>query len=254
MQRRHFLAMGATLLGASALNASSEKMLTCKVPIECKAWYLPPTLALSKNNLALHVRDTDSALGRYNPQGYTKTITLDELVKYHGHLCDGIVFSFLQLFVALNKLFPDGVIDRTDICGACKNSPCMVDALSYLTGARINFQTLRIDASLASAHIIQKISTGETYRVQLSDGMFSEDLKKAESSIRAKVANNETITPAEVDHVEKLADNFISMMLGTPLEKLITIQKLENYKFHANELVDAFGKRGDIVNKNLARD
>lgn len=210
-------------------------------------------MAESKNNLTLNVRDTDSALGRYNPHGCIKTVTLDELVKYHGHLCDGIVFTFLQLSVALKTLFPDGIIDRTDIRGACKNSPCMVDGLSYLTGARINFQTLRIDASLGASHILQKISTQETYQVQLAKEMFNNTLKNAEDSIRAKVAANQTVTPAEIDHVEKLADDFIRMMLSTPLEKLVKIEKLEGYQFMPNSSVDVFGKRGDVINKKVGR-
>lgn len=248
MKRRNFLALGTLTVSSYAL----ANPLTAP-PSMCQAWYLPSSLAGSKNNLTLKVRDTDSALGRYNPQGCMKTITLDELVKYHGHLCDGIVFSFLQLSVALQKLFPDGIIDRTDVQGACKNSPCMVDALSYLTGARINFKTLRIDASLGVSHIVQKISTGETYQVQLAEGMFNDALKNAEDSIRAKVTASQTVTPSEIDHVEKLADNFITMMLSTPLEKLIKIQRLEGYQFVSNSSVDVFGQRGDVLNKKVGR-
>ncbi len=247
MKRRHFLLFGATTFSSSLFAAPSS------LQHACQAWYLPPSLAGSKNNLTLSVRDTDSALGRYNPHGCIKTVTLDELVKYHGHLCDGIVFTFLQLCVALKRLFPDGIIDRTDIRGACKNSPCMVDGLAYLSGARINFQTLRIDASLGASHIVQKISTGETYQVQLAKEMFNTSLKNAEDSIRAKVAANQTVTPAEIDHVEKLAEDFITMMLSTPLENLIQIQKLEGYQFIPNSSVDAFGKRSDVVNKNVGR-
>ena len=81
----------------------------------------------------------------------------------------------------------------------------------------------------------------------------SEALRKAEESIRAKVAKNETVTPAEIDHVEKLADDFITLMLSTPLEELVQIEKLNNYIFEPNSSVDAFGKRGDIVNKNVTR-
>ena len=210
-------------------------------------------MATSLNNISIKVRDTDSALGRYNTLGCYKSLDLEDLVKYHGHLCDGLVFSYLQIVSALRILFPNGVIDRTDIQGACKNSPCMVDALSYLTGARINFKTLRIDASLGASHIIQKISTGETYQVQLAKGMFNNALKNAEDSIRAKVAANQTVTPVEIDQIEKLADDFITMMLSTPLEKLVKIEKLEGYQFTSNSSVDAFGKRGDIVNKNVGR-
>lgn len=248
MQRRHFLTLGTLAIGSYAF----AKPLSAPSPV-CQAWYLPSSLAGSKNNLTLRVRDTDSALGRYNPHGCIKTVTLDELVKYHGHLCDGIVFSFLQLSVALGALFPDGIIDRTDLQGACKNSPCMVDALAYLTGSRINFKTLRIDPSLGSSHIVQKISTKETYRVQLAQGMFNEELKRAEGFIRAKVAANQTVTPTEIDHVEKLANDFISMMLSTPLQKLVAIEKLEQYRFEPNDSLDLFGQRGDVVNKNVGR-
>jgi len=61
----------------------------------------------------------------------------------------------------LERIFPDGVVDRTDLRAVSKNGPCWVDAVMFMTGARLNFQTLRIDNSVGDGFIIQRISTGE---------------------------------------------------------------------------------------------
>lgn len=254
MNRRKFLSLGA-ISAASGLIASQNSLSNppkfCQSAV--RSWYLPEYLHDAPNNIIVEVRDTDSALGRYNVQKNTKKISLDDVVKFHGHLCDGLVFSFLQITAALQKLFPDGIIDRTDLVGVCKNSPCMVDALAYLTGAKINFKTLRIDGSLGAAHIIQRLSTGETYKAQLAAGIFPDKLTKLEGTIRALVSKNEPVPPTHIDEVEKLAADFIHTMLYTPLTELIKLEKLEGFVFVPNEDVAAFGKRGDIVNKNVSR-
>jgi len=254
MNRRKFLSIG-TIAAATGLYAAQKPLvapsLFCQSSVH--SWYLPEYLKDAPNNIIIQVRDTDSALGRYNVQQHSKKITLDDIVKFHGHLCDGLVFSYLQIAVALQKLFPDGIVDRTDLVGACKNSPCMVDTLSYLTGAKINFKTLRIDSSLGASHILQRISTKETYKVQLSPGVFPDQLAKLEGEIRGMVSKNESVPPKHIDDVEKLADAFIRKLLHTPLDKLVTVEKLDGYVFAANENVEMFGKRGDIVNKNVNR-
>lgn len=252
MNRRKFLSM-SLMGGAVGLYAAEQKNLTA--PATCDAsimhWYIPTYLNDAPNNFTLKVRDTDSALGRYNKS--TKNISLPDIVKFHGHMCDGVTFSFLQLYAGLQKIFKDGIVDRTDLAGACKNSPCMVDTLSYMSGAKINFKTLRIDPTLGSSHIIHRISTNETYQVKLYERFEPTALKKVEKKIKANLANNEPVSPADIDEAEKLADEFIYKLLHTDLEKLVEIKKLKNYTFKPNSDVSAFGNRSDIVNKNVSR-
>lgn len=135
-------------------------------------WFYPEWVAHSKNNRPINVRDTDSALGRYSLQ--TKQIGLKDLARIHGHLCDGLVIAFVEIKTVLEKMFPNGVVDRTDLRAVSKNGPCIVDAVSFMTGARVNFQTLRVDQSIGEGFIIQRISTGETYRVNLKPGVMTE--------------------------------------------------------------------------------
>ena len=84
------------------------------------------------------------------------------------------------LKMALDKLFPNGVIDRTDIRVLSSNSHCYVDAASYLTGARINFGTLEIDNSLGTSWIVQVVSTGKTVKVTRRPGVFPKGLEALE--------------------------------------------------------------------------
>ena len=90
-------------------------------------------------------------------------------------MCDGLVIAFVEIKAVLSKVFPDGVVDRTDLQVVSKNGPCWADAAAFLTGARINFKTLRIDASIAGGFIIKRISTGEAYHVHLKLGVFPDD-------------------------------------------------------------------------------
>ena len=74
-----------------------------------------------KNIPVFTVLDTESSHGRYSQS--TKEITFDDLVKFHGHACDGLYRGTYALSVAFKILFPNGVIDRTDLRAISRNSP-----------------------------------------------------------------------------------------------------------------------------------
>ncbi|OPY08613.1 MAG: FmdE, Molybdenum formylmethanofuran dehydrogenase operon [Syntrophus sp. PtaB.Bin001] len=211
-------------------------------------WFYPEWAAKAKYNTSVAVWDTDSALGRYSTT--TKEIGLKDLARIHGHLCDGLVISYIEIKAVLNKLFPDGKVDRTDLRVVSKNGPCWVDAVSFMTGARINFQTLRIDASVGDGFIIQKISTGEAYSVHLKPGVFPAEQAKLESKIRKARSQGQNVSARDIDIVEGMADDLSKRLLNTPPDEILTIKSLPEYRFAFN---DMFGGRGDIVNKNMPR-
>jgi formylmethanofuran dehydrogenase subunit E len=211
-------------------------------------WFYPKWAANAPNNRPVVVRDTDSALGRYNLQ--TKEIGLKDLARIHGHLCDGLVIAFIEIKAVLSKVFPDGVVDRTDLQVVSKNGPCWADAAAFLTGARINFKTLRIDASIAGGFIVQRISTGEAYHVHLKAGVFPDDQIALENKIRSLRAQGNAVTAADIDAVEKMGDSLSLKLLTVPPEELLEMNRLEHYKFN---FTDMFGDRGDVINKDAPR-
>ncbi len=193
------------------------------------------------------VKDTDSAMGRYNL--HAKKLDIKTLARAHGHLCDGLVLAYVELSNTLPKLFNDSIVDRTDIRIVAKNSPCLVDTSALMSGARINHKTLSLDNSLGGSFIVQRISTGQTYKVSLADKGFLKALKTEEEKIKAKA--NKDVTPKDIDEVEALAFKAMKHMLNTDPKKLLKITELKNY--HYKFKIDAIGSRSDIVNKNIGR-
>lgn len=211
-------------------------------------WFYPDWAAGAKYNEQIKVLDTESGLGRYSTR--TKEITLKDLAKIHGHLCDGLVISYLEIKEASKKLFPNGVIDRTDLRVVSKNGPCWVDAASMMTGARINFGTLSIDKSVGDGFIIQKISTGEAYCAHLKPGVFPKEQANLEAKIRKLKAEGKPINPIDIEKVEEMANNLSQKLLNSPPDEILDIIPMPNYKF---EFKFSVGKRGDIINKNAPR-
>jgi len=195
------------------------------------------------------VKDTDSALGRYNL--YPKKLDIKVLARAHGHFCDGLILSYVELSTLLPTLFEDGVIDRTDLRVVAKNSPCLVDTSGLMTGARINHRRLSLDNSLGGSFIVQKISTGEAYRVELADSGFMKAMRAKEDEIRKKQKAGQKVTPEEIDEVEALAFEAMKHLLNTDPKKLLKITKLKDYHFHF-DLKD-IGGRSDIGNKDVGR-
>jgi acetolactate decarboxylase len=123
---------------------------------------------------SLEVRDTTISMADI---AQTKTITLKDLIKYHGHFCGGW-WKGLRPFVQADKLFPDGIVDRTDLRIVSNNSACGGDVAAYLTGARLRFGSHFIDNKLKeSEFFVQKISTKETVYVKLNPDIYPTEVK-----------------------------------------------------------------------------
>lgn len=176
---------------AFPLTAQETKSAKTPLAYDIKAeWYFPEWLGTSPYAPTFEVRDTVNKYGRYAT--LTKTITIKDIIKFHGHFCGGLVESASALKVAFDKMFPDKVIDRTDLRIVSNNSACGGDVASYLTGARLRFGTHHIDSSLTeSEFIVQKVSTGEAIHVKLNPAIYPVEVKTQMKknrirSIRAK--------------------------------------------------------------------
>ena len=233
----------AALLGAVVARADGP-VLDRTPPESMPAWYLPEFVAGSDFAPSFHVLDTESGLGRY--AGQTKLITLRDLVKMHGHLCDGLVTAACALRLGLDALYPDGVVDRTDTCVITNNSPCFGDVGEYVTGGRIRFGTQKIDPSLGNEFVLYRRSTGEAVRVSLKGGVFPERLAELEKKIRAGAG-----TPEDVMACREASLAFASRLLRPPLADSFGVSPLLGFTW-APDTYEHIGERGDVICKGMA--
>jgi formylmethanofuran dehydrogenase subunit E len=228
------LAVVATLLSgcASAPHAAHETA----------DWYYPDWMAHAPYAPTFQVLDTESSLGPYASR--TKTITLKDLVKMHGHPCDGLVTAACAVSMGLRELYPDGVIDRTDTGGICNNSPCYGDVVAYLTGGRVRFGTQKIDPALGNEFILYRFSTHQAVKVTLKPDVFPVAVSRLETRIRSG-----DVSVADMRRCQQMEWDYARNLLQHPLAESFTVTPLANFKWQP-DAYEHLGTRGDIINKN----
>lgn len=217
------------------------------VPLTCSSedWYYFDWMDTASYAPDYKALDTESSLGPYASK--TKTITLKDLVKMHGHACDGLVTSACALSLGLKVLYPDGVIDRTDTGCITNNSPCFGDVAAYLTGGRIRFGTQKIDPSLGNEFVLVRFSTGQAVKVSLRPGVFPDEVMRLEAKIRSG-----DFTVDDMRRCRQRQWEYARELLSRPLDESFSIEPLPSFVWQP-DAYEHLGKRGDIVNKNVLR-
>ncbi|HSB52444.1 MAG TPA: formylmethanofuran dehydrogenase subunit E family protein [Dissulfurispiraceae bacterium] len=210
-------------------------------------WYFPEWLGTSPHAPSFQVRDTENKYGRYARA--PKTITLKDLIKFHGHFCGGLVESAAAMRVAFDLLFPDGIVDRTDLRIVSNNSACGADVASYLAGARVRFASHFIDPSLTeSEFIVQQVSTGRTVHVKLDPEVYPKEVKA-----QMKKIESGNFTPKDIDLFQELQWAYAKRMVSKPLKESFIISEVHDYQWPAPVCKD-LGKRRDNDFKNVPRE
>jgi len=150
------------------------------------------------------VIDTQSSHGRYSK--VPKQITVIDLIKFHGHGCDGLFRGAYALSVGLKALFHQGPVDRTDLRILSRNSPCLGDVGEYLTGGRIRFNTQDVRDRAGVWYIIQRISNKDAVEVVEEADFFDPEITKHESSL-ANLRDQEL--SQAISNLKKMQDSWI---------------------------------------------
>ncbi len=173
-------------------------------------WHYPQWLAEAPHAPLFGVRDTVNQYGRYAAE--TKTITIKDLIKFHGHFCGGLVESAAALKVAFDRLFPDAIIDRTDLAIASNNSACGGDVAAYLTGARARFGSHLIDPALKeSDFVVRRISTGKSVRVVIGAATYPQDVRT-----QMKKIESGKFEPADIDLFQNVQWAYAKKLVSRP--------------------------------------
>lgn len=207
-------------------------------------WYYPEWLATAPHAPVFTVRDTVNKYGRYASD--TKTITLKDLIKYHGHLCGGLVEGAMALQVAFNRLFADGVIDRTDLRVASNNSACGADVADYLTGARTRFGIHVLDRTLgASEYVVERLSTKGSVRVSINQQTYPVEVRALMKTIESGAYD-----PADIDRFQELQWQYARVLVSRPAVDSVDIRDAASYEWPEPPCGD-FGRRTDNDYKNV---
>ena len=211
---------------------------TRSAAVEGPDWYYPAWLATAPYAPTFEVRDTVNKYGRYASEA--KRVTLKDLIKFHGHFCGGLVEGATTLRVAFDRLFPEGMIDRTDLRISSNNSACGGDVAAYLTGARARFGSHLIDPALKeSDFVVHRVSTGRTMRVAINVATYPEEVRA-----QMKKIESGTFTPADIDMFQDLQWAYARKLVSRPSTESVTVSENPAYLWPEPPCKD-FGGRKD---------
>jgi hypothetical protein len=143
-------------------------------------WYVPAWLDMPALP-TFEVIDTRSAQGRLDQR--PKTVTVADLVLFHGHVCDGLLRGVWAMRALADVALGTAPFDRSDLMVVSKNSPCLGDVAAYLTGGRARFGTHRLDSSLGVGFQIEVLSTGAAFEVREEPGFFPAHIASWEAAL-----------------------------------------------------------------------
>ncbi len=202
------------------------------------AW-LTSLLTVQAFSQSLRVNDTEFSKGRL---GFQQEVTLEDLIKLHGHLCDGLAEGFIALQQGLFVLYPDSVVDRTNTRVISKPSPCLADAALYLTGGRYQYNTFSVAVDFEGLYILQRIDNGKTVAVIRPPGV-----KPPIIDVMGDKAILGQLSPCELDELRKLEDQYLEFLQKADPAKIFEVRELKHFQWQP-VLRSDFPKT-DILNK-----
>jgi hypothetical protein len=191
---------------------------------------------------------TRGTQGRYYP--YTYAVTLKDIIKWHGHDCEGLIHAANAAKIAFKLLFPDDIIDRSVLWGISGESPCWSDATAFLTGARLQYGNLGYfkDPNYGHAIILYREDTGMAVLATWKKGINNipgepvvlpeaaswqprVTMKDVEALKAAVKKAGGSPTPYQVDLMRYQQWMHVNDVLDHPLEESYQVKVLENFRW-----------------------
>ncbi len=197
-----------------------------------------PAKSMATGSIRIKTNDTDFSKGRL---GNIQEISMDDVVKFHGHLCDGVAVGFLGLKEALLQLYPDGIVDRTNTRIVSNPSPCLTDVAVYLTGGRYQYNTFYVN-KIPSLFIVQRLDNNQTLQIKLREGV-----KPKEIDSLSNLAVDNKLSSCELEHLRELENSFTDKLLSMSAKDIFEVTPLSNFTWKSS-LSKTFVKT-DVSNK-----
>ncbi|BHH82231.1 hypothetical protein LA52FAK_05200 [Desulforhopalus sp. 52FAK] len=240
-------------------------------PDRIPTWYAP--MVAMPYAPVFEILATKGTQGRYYQRTYA--VTIKDVIKWHGHDCEGITHVANCCKTAFDILFPDGIIDRSVLKAISGTGPCWSDGIAFLTGARVQYGNLGFFKNKDYSHaiIIYREDTGVAVLATLKKGINNIpnepvvlpgaitwktkidmqkiiDLKKVVKNSKGEPA------PYQVDLMRYYQWVHVNDILSRPLSESYQAEIIKDFRWEdwvdTTKAVSNPHKRGDIRLKNYS--
>ncbi|MDG6772812.1 FmdE family protein [Thiomicrorhabdus sp. ZW0627] len=238
-------------------------------PDRTPTWYAP--MVAKPYAPVFEMLATRGTRGRYN--AYTYAVTIKDMIKWHGHDCEGTSHAAAAAKVAFGILFPDGIIDRSVLWGISGTSPCWSDAVAFLTGARLQYGNLGYFKNKDYGHAIllyredTNMAVLATWKQGINNIPGEPVVLPGKINWKPKIDMQKVIDlkkevkkaggkpdPYQVDQLRYYQWAHVNDVLSHPLEDSYQAKIIKNFKWEdwidPKKVIVSPHKRGDIPLKN----
>ena len=148
--------------------------------------------------------------------------SIEEIVRFHGHMCAGLAMGIRAADIALREIGPHSFDE--EVVALVETDMCAVDAIQYLTGCTFGKGNLiHIDHG-KNAYTFLRRSDAKAIRVAARPGALSADpeLRELFARVQAKTASE-----AELTRFQELQRSRSQAILQAPEQELHTVRGVE---------------------------
>lgn len=200
-----------------------------EAPDRTPTWYAP--IVAKPYAPVFEILATQGTQGRYYP--YTYPVTLKDMVRFHGHDCEGTTTAANSAWMAFKILFPDGIIDRSVLWGISGESPCWSDAVAFLSGARLQYGNLGFfkDKRYSHAIILYREDTQVAVLATWKEGI--NNIPGEPVMLPGKIAWQPKITMQDVESLKAV----VKTAGGNPTPYQVDLMRYQQW-VHINDILD----------------
>lgn len=148
--------------------------------------------------------------------------TIEEVVRFHGHMCAGLALGIRAAEVALERVGPHS--SDEEVVAVVETDMCAVDAIQYMTGCTLGKGNLVHRDYGKNAYTFVRRSDGKAVRVSSRPGGWQRPTDWLD--LFAKVRSG-TATSEEAQRFRNLQQERSAHILSIPLEDLYDVREVE---------------------------
>ncbi len=149
--------------------------------------------------------------------------TVEDIVRFHGHMCPGLAMGIRAAEVALRMIGPHS--SDEEVVALTETNMCGVDAIQYLTGCTFGKGNLiHLDYG-KNAYTFIRRSDGKAIRVSTRPGAFGRSPEYTELSTRLREGS---ATEEEQARFKELRADRVETILQAPEDELYAVEEIED--------------------------
>ena len=148
--------------------------------------------------------------------------TVEDVARFHGHMCPGLAMGIRAAEVGLREVGPHS--SDEEVVTLVETDMCAVDAIQYLTGCTFGKGNLiHLDYG-KNAYTFIRRSDDKAVRVSTRPGAFDRSPEYGELSARVREGS---ATQEEQARYKEMREDRIEAILRAPEEELYLVEELE---------------------------